>query len=436
MEVRLVRPGYDANGRKNLTTVANARTNDRGEYRMFGFPPGNYLLVARPNDTWNVARVPIVNAPSSLFNPAEVRPIYSEAYFPGTADRSKAEAIEVKSGSEIKKDLIVVRQKTYRVRGRVTGVVLASPGPNRHAGLSIIPVNLIGTDSMFGVSPKSKSTLEFDESIGTFEFEGVPPGRYFLMGLFPLASSSASLTIPKPPPPQLAIVPIEVVSSDLENVIVDFAPLVSVQGRLSIEDGPFADMPGASEVQVEMIRSEGSPRIPALPVPLVRKNNPPAADGSFSYDGIVPGEYDIRFHRLPAGAYVKEARFGEVDALGTAIQISGAKPDSLSIVLSSKAGLIQGSVADWDKRPSTNTEAVLIPDQARNRIGRYRHALVDSTGHFKIDNIAPGDYKLFVWEGIEPYGYFDPEFVRRFEDRGRPVHITESSVQTIDVSRL
>ena len=78
---------------------------------------------------------------------------------------------------------------------------------------------------------------------------------------------------------------------------------------------------------------------------------------------------------------------------------------------------------------------MLIPDKARDRIGRYGHAPVDSTGHFKIDNIAPGDYKLFVWEGIAPIRLLRPG-VRRFEARGGAVHITESSVQTIDVNRL
>ncbi len=66
----------------------------------------------------------------------------------------------------------------------------------------------------------------------------------------------------------------------------------------------------------------------------------------------------------------------------------------------------------------------------------YGHAFVDASGHFSIDNIAPGDYKLFAWEDPAPHTYFDPEFLRPVEDKGAPVNIEESSKKKIDVRRI
>jgi hypothetical protein len=41
-------------------------------------------------------------------------------------------------------------------------------------------------------------------------------------------------------------------------------------------------------------------------------------------------------------------------------------------------------------------------------------------------NVTPGDYTLFAWEQIERGVYMDPDFLGRFEDRGKTVHVDES----------
>ncbi len=48
-------------------------------------------------------------------------------------------------------------------------------------------------------------------------------------------------------------------------------------------------------------------------------------------------------------------------------------------------------------------------------------------GQFSVRGIAPGDYKLFAWEAIEEGAYQDPEFLRPYEERGKPIHVDEGS---------
>jgi hypothetical protein len=48
--------------------------------------------------------------------------------------------------------------------------------------------------------------------------------------------------------------------------------------------------------------------------------------------------------------------------------------------------------------------------------------------------ITPGDYKLFAWEALEPFAYFDSGLVQKFESQAKPVHITESGKLTVEVS--
>ena len=50
-----------------------------------------------------------------------------------------------------------------------------------------------------------------------------------------------------------------------------------------------------------------------------------------------------------------------------------------------------------------------------------------------ISSFAAGEYKIFAWEAIEEYAYFDSDLLRAYEDRGKPVSVSESSNQTVDV---
>ena len=50
--------------------------------------------------------------------------------------------------------------------------------------------------------------------------------------------------------------------------------------------------------------------------------------------------------------------------------------------------------------------------------------------------ITPGDYKLFSWDGLDPFRYMDPDFISKFESNGTPVHVDESSTQSIQVKMI
>jgi hypothetical protein len=49
-----------------------------------------------------------------------------------------------------------------------------------------------------------------------------------------------------------------------------------------------------------------------------------------------------------------------------------------------------------------------------------------------MGTVAPGDYKLFAWEGLENFGYFNVELVKQSELSGKPVHVEESARITVE----
>ena len=76
---------------------------------------------------------------------------------------------------------------------------------------------------------------------------------------------------------------------------------------------------------------------------------------------------------------------------------------------------------------------MLVPDE-RRRLDLYRTAITDKAGRFAFAEIPPGSYRVFCWEAIEPNGYYDPDVLSRYETRGRPIILSASSNDTIEVT--
>jgi hypothetical protein len=71
---------------------------------------------------------------------------------------------------------------------------------------------------------------------------------------------------------------------------------------------------------------------------------------------------------------------------------------------------------------------VLVPDAPRRGQSRfYRQASSDSRGRFAISSVNPGDYELFCWEDVERGSYFDPDFLRPYEDSGQALKVEEGT---------
>src|SRR5262249_18323292 len=104
----------------------------------------------------------------------------------------------------------------------------------------------------------------------------------------------------------------------------------------------------------------------------------------------------------------------------------GPLSDSLEVALSTKGGLIEGTIVDKEQKPMPGGQAVLVPEGQRDRRDLFRPSIADQNGHFTMRNIAPGDYKLFAWEDLEPGAYYDPDLIRKYEALGTPVTVSGS----------
>jgi 5-hydroxyisourate hydrolase-like protein (transthyretin family) len=133
--------------------------------------------------------------------------------------------------------------------------------------------------------------------------------------------------------------------------------------------------------------------------------------------------------------YVRDARLENKDPL-EGLTILDRVDGALDLTMSSKSGQLDGSVIDADGKPVSNVQVVIVPDRFRNRQDLYKTATTNQDGQFNFRGVAPGDYRVFAWEDIEPFAYFDPDVLKAFEPQAKPVRVQESSKATVEVKLI
>ena len=108
--------------------------------------------------------------------------------------------------------------------------------------------------------------------------------------------------------------------------------------------------------------------------------------------------------------------------MNNVLHVEGCPLYPLNVVVATDAVAATGTVMDDKQQPLSNMTAVLVPVN-RTPFDLFRSVVTDNAGAFKMDRIPPGDYKAFVWDEVENGAWFDPQFMKAFEQRGTPVRV-------------
>jgi hypothetical protein len=402
--VQALRLRSTRSGQSIPSAMSSAQTNDRGEYRLYGLEPGPYVLVA---DFQN--QIVSDNGRLSEFGTTGNEPtneIYLPSFYPTGSDPSQAVPIQVRPGSEVSAiDLTLRRVRGVRVRGHVLNEGGSLPqgfqvqlGP-RDAG------RMYGNRSHVGAIQNEK---------GDFEIQGVPPGSYILSGSWNDANQSYS-----------GRAPVDVDSADIEGISLVLSPGMDLQGsirsdpdaklnftQLNLWLQPEDEMPGGSSAQIR-------------------------AGGSFVVHDLQEGNYRVRLGGYPEQFYLKTARLGGADVLDSGLSIvHGQAPGSLELELTQNGGSVSGTVLQGQS-PAAAAYVILVPDPPnRKRQELYSAKTSDQFGRFTMLGLPPGDFKLFAFEDMEAGAAEDPEFLKPYESRGKPVHIQEKQEQTVQLELI
>jgi len=363
-------------GRPRFQQAGMGTTNDLGDYRIANLPRGKYVLCAHSNQQ-------NVQAQSSS------QTIIADACFPGPLDGGAASVMEMPAGRETKVDFTLTEVLAVHVRGSITGLP-----EGRGSGINLIRR---GVNSDFG------GNLPGAVRDGKFDFR-VPPGSYMLTADY--FEGGKRLT---------ARVPIDAGSSDIDNVIVHLDSGFTVTGVVRGPTSP-SSMP-----------QFGINLRPSEPVNLTGQVKWEPDHTAFAINDMVPGSYRLDIFP-PAPWYVKSATLAGQDILNSEITISqSAGP--IEVVLSDDGGSIEGDVVDAAGQPVA-AGILLLRDTTR-----VANTTSQPTGHFRLQNVAPGDYTVYAWDEPNQVEYANQDWMRRYGGGSVSVTVTAGQKQQIKLTQ-
>jgi hypothetical protein len=252
----------------------------------------------------------------------------------------------------------------------------------------------------------SGSTSVLTDINGQFELRKVVPG-----------TNAVSVTMAMPGGRQVsARLDVPVGDKDISDLQLVLQPTPAITGRVIYEDGK--PRPGLLRLMGESTTSYGTPV---------------AANGTFNMSAIPPGVYRVSAN-FSESEFIRSARSGSRNVMTEGIDVTAGTPEPIEMVMASTAGSIAGTVTNDDGALAKGAVVAIIPlTDRRERPDLFKTAATDQFGRFTIRGIAPGNYKAFAWEDIEPYVFFDPAFLQRFEALGQSIVVNESESQTVNL---
>ena len=457
-----------AEGKRSLDQVAKGQTNDIGEYRLFWLPPGEYfvsvtmengagagetatadLSAPQTNSTSTIAAniAATIGAAGGLPNGLDGGALEkfvqamgdgrepAQIYFPGTSNPDSAAPIKLGAAVEMRAiDFNLRPVRTVNVRGRVVSPLPAAQAgaAGRNSAPVVVPgLGIFAQGTQVSLSRAGAKAALASLGVGgtaanadgTFEIRGVAPGSYILTAIARQPNA----------PVYTARMRVEVGDADLGNIVMALRPGVSIPGRVVVDSAPQNFR--MNQLRVTFVTSDSVGGFSGLVPGLDAINSTVSEDGTFTLLNVGAQEYRVRVTGMPAGMYLVAGRLGSVDVLNGAFVPPEDDRNGLQLQLGAAPGRVAGVVVDAKGNPYPGALAALVPDESRRgRLDLYSAIPTDQSGRFSFNNVAPGNYRIFAWEEIPTGAYQDPDYIRRFEARAKPVVVQQNGSTETEVS--
>ncbi len=410
VQVNVQRYAWQGGRRRLLPAGAeggNARTDDLGQFRLYGLPPGDYFVSAMLR-SMDFVPMNAVNATASSDG-------FAPTYFPGTTNLAEARRITVRAAQDVPNvSFALVSARLGRVVGRVT----ASNGEPLVGGMLMITPRGDGDSSM------TMSMMGADiRPDGTFQTTGLSPGRYTLY---------AQQRNFGGPVGEVGKIDVRVDGEDVRDVFITTGTGGTIRGRVVSDDGsplPF---------KAAQIRMFGQPREPGEMGFGIR---PPVVNDDFTFEmtGLTDAmRLTVSVSDISGGVWVaRHAWKDNVDLLDEAIEIGpGQSIDDVEVVLTRKVTELSGLVTDDRNLPVSDAQVIVFPDD-RDRWtfgSRYlRPARPDANGKYTM-RLTPHDgYRAVVVRGLEDGQFSDPEFLSRALEHATAFRIGEGEMKALNL---
>ncbi len=360
-------------------------TDDRGIYRIYGLPPGTYIVGCNSPSLLGGVQLPIRRAPAT--------------YHP-SSPRGAAAELAVQSGAELSG--IDIRYRA--ARGRSISGALTSEAPAE--GL-VNPVLVALTE----VGGKRLAGMAVSFTGRNYSLPGVEDGEYELSAARYNENLDFALSVPRR---------VTMRGADLEGIDLKLFPLGSISGRIISEPAKAgaACQPGNQfSLEETLIRARGSDK-PGAIFGLLDSQVPgglnfdaaPDEGGGFTLKNLTTGRYRIEAdlpgedwylraltQKTPGAA--KLAKPIDLSLNGLAVK-AGEKLAGVEALIAEGAATLAGRIVPVDEKTSLpkRLRIHLLPAEsvAANEVLRYYEKSPGEDGSFEFKHVAPGQYLLHL----------------------------------------
>jgi hypothetical protein len=375
----------DEEGQKHVyarSVYGLLETDDRGVYRVYGLPPGRYIVSVGGEGGGDMLRA------SGKF---------ARVYHPEALDEKQAKIIEIKEGSEASDVDIKLggAMKTYEATGRVIDKETGKAVPRIYITCALKAVD--------DQTASSYSATTITDGQGNFKLNGLPPGRYQHMVMDVISESGYRSDTGE----------FEIANDNVSGIEVKVFLGASVSGFVVIDGAEASASAPLQSLTVHPLvtplsdaTGDTNGRSTMMGFRLPARVNP---DGSFILKGLHAGSVGFYLSAGPSQLPIKRVERDGVEIKDAIDVRPGEKITGVRIVANRALGRIRGQLQitggalpdNWrlgaHAMQSPSAGEARSNDRAPVSINRTSgNAIVDEKGRFVIEELPPGEYDLLI----------------------------------------
>jgi hypothetical protein len=404
--VQVMRVRTQEGVRRAVNVGPGDSTDDTGAFRLYGLPPGDYVVAASTGLIDAVKRDPPV-------------------YYPGTMNLGEAQPITLGAGVEVSADFQIVNNVRT---ARVSGVVLNSSGVPVQA-----MVNLVSDTGPVG--PGQQMLHSDGAPDGSFFIDGVPPGSYTLTAMImsqqalgTAAAISGSFGAPSEAAreqmlrnlPETAAMSVVVTEEGLSGITLAARRPGRLSGRFVADTGVTAPLPSNLRVNLR------SPGPGGMSMTLGGQDKEDFQMGGMS------GPVRVEVQGLPEGWAVKAITYDGEDVTDRSFDVSAS--GSMRVVLTNRLTTLNGTIQS-NSELKDHTVVVFSEDAMKWGFpSRFVRAVrADANGRFRIQGLPPERYLAFALTYLEDGEEQDRQLLERLRSRATPVSLGDGEQRSVQL---
>jgi hypothetical protein len=385
------------NGQRRLMSSGRTgSTDDLGEFRLFGIPPGRYLVQA----TWR----PTTSVPPPGARAGD-RIGYPPTLFPGVTQPSRGQPITIGIGdtvSDLAFAMLPIKTTT------ISGTVSDSQGRPMQGTLMVMHESGGGYMSTgAGIQPD-----------GTFVVAGLPPGEYTLRSM-PSGPGAAAGN-------EMAVAKITATGEDITDLHLLASKPSVMSGRIVVDPSNTGAPPRlalmAMPVDPDVMPTGGGPG---------RVND----DGTFELP-VRPGRTGITLMN-GVGWVIRSVRLDGTDVIDSGVDVKpGENLTRLEVEVTNRVTTVSGLVTNARGEPAKSYSAIVFSQDRERWTSNSRYqgsGRPDRDGRFKVTGLPPASYYIVAVDRIEPGQVQDPDFLERMLPKAIAFALNDGETRVIDL---